>query len=116
MEQTVIETANLAGGAPTDLSIWGLFFRADLIVKAVLIILIVASFWSWAIIFDKLSRIRRVHRKTAQFEETFWSGNPLDELYKRLAGQALDPMAAMFMAAMRELERSSQRGLTLTER
>ncbi|MCP4327771.1 MAG: protein TolQ [Alphaproteobacteria bacterium] len=115
MEQTVIETVNLAGSAPTDLSMWGLFLRADLVVKAVLVVLLVASFWCWAIIFEKLTKVRRIGRKTAQFEDTFWSGNPLDELYQRLAGQAVDPMAAMFTAAMRELERSSQRGLTLTE-
>jgi biopolymer transport protein TolQ len=115
MEQSVIDTVNLAGSASTDLSLVGLFLRADLVVKAVLIILMIASFWSWAIIFDKTSRLRRVRRKTAQFEDTFWSGNPLDDLYQRLSGQALDPMAAMFTAAMRELDRSTQRGLTLTE-
>ena len=115
MEQTVIDTVNLAGSAPTDLSMWGLFLRADIVVKLVLVVLLAASFWCWAIIFDKIARLRRVRRKTAQFEETFWSGSPLDDLHQRISGQALDPMAAMFTAAMRELQRSSQRGLTLTE-
>ncbi len=115
MEQTVIDTVNLAGSVPTDLSLWGLFFRADWIVKAVLIVLLAASFWCWAIIFEKISKLRRIRRKTAQFEESFWSGNPLDDLYQRVSSQALDPMAAMFSAAMRELERSTKRGLTLTE-
>jgi biopolymer transport protein TolQ len=115
MEQTVIDTVNLAGSVPTDLSLWGLFFRADWIVKAVLIVLLAASFWCWAIIFEKITKMRRIRRKTAQFEESFWSGNPLDDLYQRVSGQALDPMAAMFTAAMRELERSTKRGLTLTE-
>jgi len=115
MEQTVIDTVNLAGSVPTDLSLWGLFFRADWIVKAVLIVLLAASFWCWAIIFEKISKLRRIRRKTAQFEESFWSGNPLDDLYQRVSSQALDPMAAMFTAAMRELERSTKRGLTLTE-
>jgi biopolymer transport protein TolQ len=115
MEQTVIDSVNLAGSAPADLSMWGLFLRADLVVQLVLVVLLAASFWCWAIIFEKTTRLRRVRRKTAQFEETFWSGSPLDDLYQRISGQAMDPMAAMFTAAMRELERSSQRGLTLTE-
>lgn len=115
MEGQVIEAANLAGSAPADLSMWTLFWRADPIVKAVLAILALASFWSWAIIFEKSFRLRRVRRQSSKFEDTFWSGNPLDELYDRLKEANLDPMAAIFTAAMREFDRSTQKGLALTE-
>jgi len=115
MEQGAIEAATLAGSQTADLTITGLFLRADIVVKAVMVLLIAASFWSWAVIFEKTIRMRRIRRKSARFEDTFWSGNPLDELYQRLRDEALDPMAAMFTAAMREFERSTQKGLTVTE-
>lgn len=115
MEQTAIDTVALAGSVTHDLSLWGLFWRADPVVKAVILLLAFASFWSWAIIFEKWTRMRSVRRKSARFEDTFWSGNPLDELYQRLSGQPLDPMSAVFTAAMREFDRSTQKGLTLTE-
>jgi len=115
MEQGAIDTVTLAGAAGGDITMWGLFMRADPVVKAVMALLILASFWSWAIIFEKAIRLRRLRRKTAKFEDTFWSGNPLDELFERLQGEALDPMAAMFSAAMRELQRSTQKGLSLSD-
>ena len=59
MENAAIDAANLAGSAPpTDLTIVGLFMQADIIVKIVILILVLASFWTWAIIFDKVIRIR----------------------------------------------------------
>ncbi len=90
---------------------WGLFLQADLIVKAVLLILVVASFWSWAIIFDKVVRMRRLNRQANNFEESFWSGGSLEELYDRIGTRPLDPMSAVFAAAMREWRRSAERGL-----
>ena len=57
-----------------------LFLQSDSIVKLVMLLLLVASFWSWAVIFDKVLRLRRLQRAAATFEDTFWSGGSLDDL------------------------------------
>jgi biopolymer transport protein TolQ len=107
-----IQTAAMAGSASTDLSIWTLFMQADIIVKVVMAALVLVSFWCWAIIFDKGFRLRGLMKKAEQFEESFWSGGSLDELYDRIGSRPLDPMSAIFVAAMREWRRSAAKGLT----
>lgn len=107
MEQEIISQA--AGVSVVDFSMWGLFMRADLVVKGVMIALLLASFWSWAIIFDKFMRFRRVIALADRFEEVFWSGNSLEELYERVAPRANHPMALLFVAAMREWMRANGR-------
>ncbi len=107
MEQEIISQA--AGVSVVDFSMWGLFMRADLVVKGVMIALLLASFWSWAIIFDKFLRFRRVIALADRFEEVFWSGNSLEELYERVAPRASHPMALLFVAAMREWMRANGR-------
>jgi biopolymer transport protein TolQ len=101
--------ADLAGGH--DLSVIGLVLQADIIVKIVLLILVLASFWCWTIIFDKILKMRRLQDQAAQFEEAFWSGGSLEDLYDRIGNRPVDPMSAVFAAAMREWRRSSARGL-----
>jgi biopolymer transport protein TolQ len=101
--------ADLAGGH--DMSVIGLVLQADIIVKIVLLILVLASFWCWTIIFDKLLKMRRLQDQAAQFEEAFWSGGSLEDLYDRIGNRPVDPMSAVFAAAMREWRRSSARGL-----
>jgi biopolymer transport protein TolQ len=110
MEQEIISQA--AGVSAVDFSMWGLFMRADVVVKSVMVILLLASFWSWAIIFDKFLRFRRVVALADRFEEVFWSGNSLEELYERVAPRASHPMALLFVAAMREWMRSNGRPST----
>ncbi|HLF58732.1 MAG TPA: protein TolQ [Alphaproteobacteria bacterium] len=111
METSVVDAAALAGAAQAyNLSIWGLFVRADLIVKAVILGLVMASFWSWAIIFDKVLRMRRLDIQTTEFEDSFWSGGSLDDLYDRAGTRPQHPMAAVFSAAMREWRRSVSKG------
>ncbi len=83
MEATAVQSAALAGSVNVDMSIWGLFLQADFVVKAVMIGLLLASFWCWAIIFEKVRRIRRLRLQASQFEETFWSGGSLDDLLTR---------------------------------
>ena len=100
-----------AATASTDLSIWTLFMEADIIVKAVMIALVLVSFWCWAIIFDKLFRLRGLVRRAEQFEESFWSGGSLEELYDRIGSRPMDPMSSIFVAAMREWRRSAAKGL-----
>jgi biopolymer transport protein TolQ len=105
---TVAQTALAV--APPDFSVWALFMRADPLVKAVLIGLSFCSFWSWAIIFDKWARIGRAKRRSDQFEEMFWSGGSLDDLYNRQQRKPDGPMATVFVAAMREWNRSFEGG------
>ncbi len=112
--QGSVDAVPLAGSVPHDLSIIGLFLQADLIVKIVMFLLLLASFWSWAVIFDKLMKVRRLRRDAAHFEESFWSGGSLDDLYDRIGQRPVDPMSAVFAAAMREWRRSAAKGLVAT--
>ena len=80
--ETQIDASQLAGSLPpADLSLWGLFLQADIIVKVVMLILLMASFWSWAIIFEKAMRLKRLNARARQFEESFWAGGSLEELF-----------------------------------
>ena len=89
MEQQTVEAVALAGSVAGDLSIWSLIVRADLIVKLVLLLLLSASVWSWAIIFDKIKKIRKITNKTEIFEDQFWSGGSLEDLYDLIAGYVM---------------------------
>ena len=107
MELTAIESVTLGGSAAAyDMSIWGLFIRADLVVKLTMLVLLLASFWCWAIIFEKIMRMRRLAAAAADFEDAFWSGGSLEDLYDRIGTRPKDPMESLFAAAMRELRRS----------
>jgi biopolymer transport protein TolQ len=114
MQGNIVDSVALGGAAPHDLSILALFLQADIIVKTVLFLLLAASFWSWAVIFDKISKLRRLRRDAEQFEESFWSGGSLDDLYDRIGNRPIDPMSAVFAAAMREWRRSVAKGLVGT--
>jgi biopolymer transport protein TolQ len=109
METTVAGTA-LAAQAVNHFSIWGLFLQADMVVKLVILGLALASLWSWAIIFDKALRLRGLFRQAEQFEEKFWSGMSLEDLFERIGARPRDPMSSIFVAAMREWRRSSGKG------
>ncbi len=116
MENEDLEAAALAGSvADIDLSILGLFWRADIIVKAVMLILLFSSFWCWAIIFDKIVRIRRLSGQAEEFEESFWSGGSLEDLYDRVGRRPGHPLAAVFSAAMQELKRGIQKQHVLAD-
>ena len=116
MEQQAVEAAAIAGSISGDLSILSLVARADLIVKFVLILLLGSSIWCWAIIFDKVRSIRRVSAKASEFEEVFWSGGSLEDLYDRIGTKADHPMAVLFASAMREWRRSGAHGLVDSDR
>lgn len=98
----VIQSAPLAH----DLSLWGLFWQAHIVVKLVMIGLFFASLYSWKIIIDKLLLFRRLKRSMDRFEEVFWSGQSLEELYRSLQDRPTTGMASVFVAAMREWKRS----------
>jgi biopolymer transport protein TolQ len=99
-----------------DLSMWGLFMAADWVVKLVMLTLIGASVWCWAIIFDKSIRLRRLNAQAEEFEESFWSGGSLESLYERVGKRPGDPMAAAFAAGMREWRHATEKGITGTIR
>ena len=88
------------------LSIWDLFQNADLVVKVVMVGLLVASVMVWAIAIEKLLLYSRTQRAMDGFEQAFWSGQSLEELYRTLASRPTHSMAALFVAAMREWKRS----------
>ncbi len=100
MSQKVEGIVNKAVHA--DLSILGLISGADIVVKLVLLILLLASIWSWAIIIDKSVLFRQVIKKIRDFEDVFWSGQMLDQLYDRIRNKADNPMSVVFVAAMDE--------------
>ena len=90
----------------SDLSILGLFWQAHWIVKLVMIGLLVASIWVWAIVVDKTILYRRTRQAMDSFESAFWSGQSLEELYRTLSAKPTYSMGALFVAAMREWKRS----------
>ncbi len=111
MENNIVDALDMAQSVnPDDFSMWALFLRADLVVKSVIVILLFASVWCWAIIFEKWITLRRLNAQATDFENNFWSGGSLDQLYDRIATRPSDPMAAIFVAAMREWRRALERG------
>ena len=105
MNGTEVVQAGL-GGAGTDITLWSMFWHAHFVVKFVMLGLLAASVWSWAIIIDKSLFFRRSDRAMDRFEEVFWSGQSLEELYQMLVDRPAGAMAAVFVAAMREWKRA----------
>ena len=101
-----------ASAQALDMSVFGLFMMADPVVKAVMLLLIGASVWCWAIIFDKMTRIRRQKRGAEEFDDLFWSGGSLDDLYNNLGDEPDSAQAKVFVSAMREWRRATVKGLT----
>jgi len=90
----------------SDLSLFTLFWHAHWIVKTVMVGLLACSVWVWAIAIDKTVLYSRTRRAMDRFEQAFWSGQSLDELYRALSARPAHSMAALFVAAMREWKRS----------
>jgi biopolymer transport protein TolQ len=103
-----VDAANLGAANLGDLSLWSLFMQADIVVKLVMLALILASVWVWAIVFEKSTSLRRANRTADAFEDRFWSGGSLDELYSEEGEKPEHPMAAVFGAAMAEWRRSAR--------
>ena len=100
-----VDAANLATPG-VDLSLWGLFMEADIVVKIVMLGLLAASVWVWAVVFEKWSSLRKVNREADGFEDRFWSGGSLEDLFENEAAHPSHPMAAVFGSAMGEWRRS----------
>ena len=104
-----MEEVGLAA-ATHDVSLWALFMQAGFVVKLVMIGLLGASVWTWAIVIDKYVSYSKAKRQFDQFEQVFWSGQSLEELYRTLAERQNGGLAAIFVAAMREWKKSFERG------
>jgi len=102
-----VNAVNL-GSVGVNLSLWGLFLQADIVVKFVILGLLAASIWVWAIIFEKWSSLRRVNQSADHFESRFWSGGSLDTLYDEEGQAPAHPMAAVFGAALGEWRRTAR--------
>ena len=102
MEQEVA-TQVIGLGGPTDFSIIQLFLRADFVVKSVIIILIAASVYSWALIFEKYRLFKRIEKSTSSFEDKFWKSRSAESFYNSFTNKEKDPLASIFQAAMNEL-------------
>ncbi|MBB6465411.1 protein TolQ [Aminobacter carboxidus] len=93
-----------------ELSIWALFWQAGWVVKLVMLGLLGASVWTWAIIVDKLVAYNRMRAALNRFEQIFWSGQSLEELYRNLSDRKTSGMSAIFVAAMKEWKKSFEKG------
>jgi len=90
-------------GTNTDFSLMSLFFRADIIVKSVIIILIVCSVYSWAVIIEKFRLFKKINKSSEEFEEKFWNSKSAETFYNSLPAKVEDPMAIVFQDAMENL-------------
>lgn len=101
-----METTTLSAAQEIDFSFLALFLRASFTVQLTMIILILASFWSWAIIIQKHINFRVARRQADAFDHAFWSGDPLDQLYDRIAASPSSGPERIFAAGMLEWQRS----------
>ena len=102
MEQEI--AAQVVGlGGSSDFSLWKLFMRADFVVKSVIILLIVSSIFSWALIFDKFKLFKSINASTADFEKKFWKAKSAESFNNNLPSTSKDPATIIFKTAMNEL-------------
>ena len=104
------QEAGALEAAGANVSLVNLFLQAGFVVKLVMIGLLIASVWSWAIIIDKLLLFARTRGQLDRFEKVFWSGKSLEELYRSLTDKTPTGMGALFVSAMREWKKSHERG------
>ena len=112
-----IATQAVGLGGSTDFSLINLFLRADIIVKSVIVILIVASIYTWALIIEKYRLFNKIQKSSAIFEEKFWSSKSAENFYNNLPSKYQDPMANIFRSAMSEvIKTKSKNNATQTAR
>ena len=106
-----INIVNNINPESVDFSMLTLFLRADIVVKSVIIILILASLYSWTIIVAKLIRIKQLLKLEREFEEIFWSGNSFEDLYETLNFNNADPKSKIFCSAIAEWKKSKSQNI-----
>ena len=112
MEQEVVTQVVGLGGS-TDFSLVQLFIRADFIVKSVIVILIAASIYSWALIFEKYRLFKKIEKSTTSFEEKFWKSKSAESFYNNLTNREKDPLTNIFQSAMLELIKTKSKSSTV---
>ena len=112
MEQEVATQVVGLGGS-TDFSLIQLFVRADFVVKSVIIILIAASIFSWALIFEKYRLFKRIEKSTSSFEDKFWKSRSAESFYNSFANREKDPVANIFQSAMVELIKTKSKSSSI---
>ena len=112
MEQEVAtQVVNLGGS--NDFSIIQLFLRADFVVKSVIILLIAASVYSWALIFEKFRMFKKIDESSNVFEEKFWKSKSAENFYNNLPTKTYDPLAIIFRSAMAELIKTKSKSSSI---
>lgn len=106
------DIASVGANVSHDMSFIGMFLHADPVVQAVMGLLLFASFWAWAIIFDKWLTFRTLKSKADKFESDFWASEALDKFYDRIKKRVNHPMAKIFAGAMEEWSRSQIRDIS----
>ena len=96
-------------GSSVDFSLMSLFLRADIVVKSVIIILIAASIYSWAIIIEKFKMFKKINETTVEFEEKFWKSKSAESFYNNLPANKDDPMSNVFRKTMQVVLKSRSR-------
>jgi biopolymer transport protein TolQ len=110
-----VDATNVGTSVVHDFTLWGLFSQADTIVKIVMLMLMFASVWSWAIILDKRMALKRLNKRANRFEDAFWSGEPLDKLYQRVKKGKQDPVIRTFAAGMEEWQNGVSGGMPVRD-
>ncbi len=105
MEQEIATQVVGLGGA-NDFSLWQLFLRADFVVKAVIVLLLASSVYSWALIFDKYRMFKKINDSSQKFEDKFWKSKSAEGFSKTLPAKSEDPMTQIFQSAMNEVVRT----------
>jgi biopolymer transport protein TolQ len=108
MNPDLVQTA--LGEPAGSFSLFALFWQAHIVVKLVIIGLLAASVWCWAIIVDKWLLYARTRRQMDRFESVFWSGQSLEQLYQQASQRETHGIAALFVTAMREWKRTYESG------
>ena len=112
MEQE-IATQVVGLGGSTDFSLMQIFIRADIVVKAVIIILLLSSIYSWALIFEKYRLFKRIEKSTTSFEEKFWKSKSAENVYDNISTKNKDPLTIIFQKAMGELIKTKSKSSAL---
>ena len=108
MEQEIASQVVGLGGS-SDFTLWSLFLRADFVVKSVIIILLVSSVYSWALIFDKFKLFKKINTTTDDFENKFWKAKSAESFNNNLPAKSEDPVTLIFKDAMNELIRTKSK-------
>ena len=107
--ETEISTQAVGLASSADFSLINLFLKADIIVKSVIVLLILCSIYSWAVIFEKLKLFKKINNSSDQFEEKFWKSKSAETFYNNLPQNISDPMALIFKESMQGIMKSKSK-------